>query len=104
MEADLMEKALNAAPWLAPLLIVAGFMRKEIGALLMSGRNESALETLLTRMCDLFEKNLEYFGRVEKGVESFVSNGDSLLDGQKDLLGVQRRILEEMVRDGKRGG
>lgn len=105
-ETGVIEKVLervpwDAVPWLAPVLIVVLLMRKEIISLLFSGRNETAIEKLMLRMCGLFEKNLEYFGRVEGGVEDMCRNQQTIIEIVRDINRTQQREIEEMVRGRK---
>ena len=103
-ETDLIERALTAAPWVAPVLAAIVLLRKEIAGFLSAGRNETAMEGLTGRMVSLFEKNLEYFANVEKGLGAVIAAEQSTVEHLKDLIRVQQRILEEVLRDNNRKG
>jgi hypothetical protein len=103
-EADLIERALAYAPWVAPVLAAVFLLRKEITGFFSAGRNETAMESLTVRMVALFEKNLEYFAGVEKGLGAVIAANNSTVEHLKDLTNVQRQILTEIIRDGQRKG
>jgi hypothetical protein len=103
-EVDLIERALAIAPWAAPVLAGVVLLRKEIAAFLSAGRNETAMEGLTGRMVSLFEKNLEYFAAVEKGLGAVIAAEQATVEQLKDLTNVQRQILQEIIRDGQRRG
>jgi len=96
-DADLIEKALAYAPWVAPILAAVILLRKEIGGFLSAGRNETALEGLMGNMVGLFQKNLEYFANVEKGMAECARNTATTNEHLKDVLEVQRGIKEQVM-------
>lgn len=100
-----MERALNAAPWLAPVLAVVILMRREIGALMMSGRADRAADAAMSTLVGQFDQNLKHFERLSSNSEKWLDEQrktNVLIEG---LHETQRSILTEMVRgsNGKGG-
>ena len=96
-ETELVKQVFAVSPWLAAVVGAVVLLRKEITNFLAAGRNETAMEALMAKMVGLFEQNLTYFNSVSHGLELIIRNSD-------DLLEVQRKIYDEMLRTGKRGG
>lgn len=91
MEGELIAIAKEFGPWAFSGLAALILLRKEIGVLLMSGRASDRADGLMSQMVAQFAANLDMF----KAVAGDVSD---MKKTNAELLGVQRRVLEEMVR------
>lgn len=95
-----MQKALDAAPWLAPFAFITLLLRREIGALLLSGRGDAALEKLMADQVEMFRKNLEYFATVAGHTSAMQASLAAIERNSSELVQVQRRVEVEVVRQG----
>lgn len=90
METELIDKLASLSPWgLAVALVV--LMRREIAAVLMSPREDRAVEKLLADMNEQFARNMTMFEHTNAdlaAIRGFMS----------DLVAVNRQILTELVR------
>lgn len=90
METELIDKLANLSPWgLAVALII--LMRREIAAVLMSPREDRAVEKLLADMNEQFAANMKMF-------EATNADLSAIRGLMSDLLSVNRQVLTEMVR------
>jgi hypothetical protein len=103
-EADLIDRALAYAPWVAPVLAGVILLRKELAAFLSANKNDAVMEGLTGQMVSLFTKNLEYFAKVEAGMTQCATNTAQTSKHLEELTNVQRSILTEIVRDSQRKG
>ena len=93
-----MERALNAAPWMAPVFAILILMRKELAALFMSGRADSAMEGMLGQMVGQFGENLKHFERLSANSEKWMEEQKRTTAAIEALHETQRAIHTEMVR------
>ncbi len=85
-----MRQLAELGPWgIAAAVLV--FLRKEIGMVFSAPKDDRAVEQLLGTMNEQFISNMRLF------VETNGKLG-SLKDVLDEILAVQRRVLEEMVR------
>lgn len=94
---------LKSAPITGFILVVIYLARKEIAALLTAGRGDGKMETLTTKMVDLFERNLEYFGAVAVHTENMQAALRSIDRTTATGLLVQQGLKEEIIRQGRSG-
>lgn len=104
MENDLITKILATAPWAAPLIGLAVLWRKDIGAMLLSGRGDRAMETLLQTMVGQFGENLKHFGTLASNAEKWLREQERTTKAIDDLHETQRQILNEVVRGSNQKG
>ena len=93
-----MERALNAAPWLAPVFAVILLMRKELAALFTASRSDSALEAMMGQMVGQFSENLRHFERLSGNSEKWLEEQKRTVAVIESLHETQRAIHTEMVR------
>ena len=93
-----MERALNAAPWLAPVFAVVLLMRKELAAMFTAGRSDRALEGMMGQIVGQFAENLKHFERLSGNSEKWLDEQKRAVAAIEALHETQRMIHTEMVR------
>ena len=102
MDPELIQKVLDSAPWAAPFVLVAFLLRKEIAALLTAGRDDSNMESLMTKMVEQFAQNLVFFKAVAHDTEIMQAALSDIRRTSGELVEIQRSLKEEVLRQGAR--
>lgn len=90
METELIDKLASLSPWgLAVALVV--LMRREIAAVLMSPREDRAVERLLGDMNEQFAKNMVMFEHTNADLAAIKAH-------MATLVALTQQMLTEMVR------
>lgn len=90
METELIDKLASLSPWgLAVALVV--LMRREIAAVLMSPREDRAVEKLLADMNEQFARNMTMFEHTNADLAEIKAS-------MATLVTLTQQMLTEMVR------
>lgn len=90
METELIDKLASLSPWgLAVALVV--LMRREIAAVLMSPREDRAVEKLLADMNEQFARNMTMFEHTNADLAAIKAS-------MTTLVTLTQQMLTEMVR------